>query len=283
MGFILMAFLAKWKTQGADNFKMSSSPSPSPPPPLSLPSVVIPAPVSAAPVVNRCFVEIINGTSKKTIKATFPENGSLMGLKRWFKAKTKRAADFRFGVKPTNSWTDVSDERFRTISDELQSLRTIYDCSSPCPPGLLRQGCTSRLIFKILPAPTRRKQSAEKQLVVAKQHVKVGDVFVWTWGWNCTNVEFCRITRMTASSVYYSKLKARYDGSPGYGGKCVPIIPDDAAAAGDEEDVSEVGPKRLLLDNNNVVQFRSGGKNGNFASYARKWDGEPQTWTPFMD
>ena len=106
--------------------------------------------------------------------------------------------------------------------------------------------------------------------------VKPGDVYYWTSGWNCTTVTFVRITRVSKASVWCVSLKQESDGHAYVGGKCWPsAIQNDSGKT--------LGPFRFSLDRDQKPRFKTHDKNGTVSSYARPWDGNAVTWTPFMD
>jgi len=69
-----------------------------------------------------------------------------------------------------------------------------------------------------------------KNLPKAIDHVEVGDVFVSTWGYEQTNVDFYKVTRKTKAMIELSPIPCRVVDETGWASDRV--VPDVNAAPG---------------------------------------------------
>ncbi len=95
-----------------------------------------------------------------------------------------------------------------------------------------------------------------------KESVKVGDIYVCSWGYGQTNIDYYQITQVLNASVKYRSIggKRTYDGH--MNGSTVPIK--------DSFDGSTEQIARLRSSSDGRPSFRI-----NSYSWAYKWDGKP--------
>lgn len=109
------------------------------------------------------------------------------------------------------------------------------------------------------------KPEAEKFRAVA-----VGDIFVASWGYDQTNVDFYEVVRLTKTQAYIRPIGAASDDGGGYSGK---KTPKKGAFTGEET--------------RHAVKYSWGTSSKDEpymkveGHYARLWDGKPQSYTSY--
>lgn len=101
----------------------------------------------------------------------------------------------------------------------------------------------------------------------AIDRVEIGDVFVSSWGYDQTNVDFYRVTRKTKAMIELSPIPGRLKDAPGYSSMAGEIEPDLDAEPGEP-----IGLKRPAAGARDVTvrmnSFSSAKKIDNPASYS---------------
>lgn len=103
------------------------------------------------------------------------------------------------------------------------------------------------------------------------QNIKVDDILVSSYGYNCTLVEYYRVKRVTNCSVWLQKLETKHsynDDEYGQSGKVIP----------GKETLDKPIMRRISRDNYSNTFYVAINK----YKYAYQWDGNP-TYYNSMD
>ena len=98
--------------------------------------------------------------------------------------------------------------------------------------------------------------------LTAEKKIEVGDIIVSSWGYDQTNIDFYKIVKQTASSVWIQKLKKQYLEQTGWAH--YKVVPSDEFASQTQS------VKRYKTGEYVSIDGRIG---------ARLWDGKPETET----
>lgn len=109
--------------------------------------------------------------------------------------------------------------------------------------------------------------------------IKVGDFWTSSWGYDQTNIDFYKVTKVTSKSIYLQRWTVKRVGSEGIHNM---VVPGDSAYTRHTWD--EQGKPVMLEVVPKIHRVRKGGYKGfsvSVASYANAypWDGTPEAAT----
>ena len=98
--------------------------------------------------------------------------------------------------------------------------------------------------------------------------LKVGDILVYTWGWEQTNVDFYEVVGVTAKSAVIREVKAiRTDGPP------MSMTGTSVPSPGDYDGEPQRKSVKHTEQGEPWVKMAHG--------HADLWDGTPQNWSSY--
>lgn len=114
----------------------------------------------------------------------------------------------------------------------------------------------------------RKKDTARKNKELdANEYYNIGDIIVNSWGYEQTNIEFYKVTRITKRTIYVREIPKKEAENEWRGAMCSHVIPEPEFFLKDSQEF----PLRV-----NAMGDNTSLSNGKSYMYFHKWDGRPK-------
>lgn len=114
----------------------------------------------------------------------------------------------------------------------------------------------------------KKKRSEEKKQAAKEAKVDVGDIFVWSWGWEQTNIDFFQVTERKGQSIVLKQITQTRQDTGWCQGTCLPV--KDSFKEG-EKPIT----KRINAHPNGSVYVSTE------YGYCHIWDGSAEHWSSY--